>query len=284
MESGRGCLYVVATPIGNLEDITRRALRVLADAAFVAAEDTRRVRKLLSHHGIHTPTVAYHEANKHKATPEIVDRLVRGASVALVSDAGTPGIADPGNALVHAAAEAGVRVVPIPGPSALTAALSVCGFDTRRVRMLGFLPKRMSERRRVLAELADETTTTVIFDAPGRVGGTLRAMADIFPRRRVLVLREATKIFEECIRGTTAEVEAVLAERDELRGEFVFVLEGAPDAAGSGPSEDAIRARLRAVLGAGVDKRNAVSAVSAILEVPRSRVYDIAVDLAESLR
>ncbi|HQK95710.1 MAG TPA: 16S rRNA (cytidine(1402)-2'-O)-methyltransferase [Armatimonadota bacterium] len=283
MESASGCLYVVATPIGNLEDVTQRALRMLADATFVAAEDTRRVRKLLSHHGIHTPTVAYHEANKHKATPEIVDRLVRGARVALVSDAGTPGIADPGSALVRAAAEAGVRVVPIPGPSALTAALSVCGFDTRHVRMLGFLPKRLSERRRVLAGLADETATTVVFEAPGRVGDTLRAMAGIFPQRQVLLLREMTKVFEECIRGTTAEVAVVLTERGELRGEFVIVLEGAPVASGGAPSDEAVRARLHAVLGAGVDKRSAVSAVAAILEVPRSRVYDIAVDLAESL-
>jgi len=282
VESGRGCLYVVATPIGNLEDVTQRALRVLADVDLIAAEDTRRVRKLLSRHGIHTPAVAYHEANKQKASPEIIARLLGGADVALVSDAGTPGIADPGSALVRAAAGAGIRIIPVPGPSALAAALSVCGFDTRQVRMLGFMPKRLSERRRALAGLADEMATTVIFEAPGRVDGTLHAMADLFPGRQVLVLREATKVFEECIRGTAAQVAADLASRDEPRGEFVLVLEGAPASVHGAPSDEAIRARLRAVLDAGVDKRSAVSAVAAILEVPRSRVYDIAVDLAES--
>lgn len=273
-----GVLYVVATPIGNLEDISLRALRLLGEVNLIAAEDTRRTRKLLARYEIHTEVTPYHEANRERATPALMARLAQGQSIAVVTDAGTPGVSDPGCELVRAAREGGVPVVPVPGASALTAGLSVCGFDTRRVRVLGFLPKRKSERRREIGYLADDGSTVVLFEAPSRVLDTLEIMAQLVPDRRVVLLRELTKRFEQTLCGTALEVHSALSAQGQVLGEVTLVIEGAPPSDADVPN-DVIRGALIRALRAGVGKPAAIAAVAAVLEVPKSRVYDTALDL-----
>jgi len=216
-------LYLVATPIGNLEDITLRALRVLREVDLIAAEDTRTARKLLSHHGIRARLLSYNDHNKQARIPRILAALRQGA-VALVSEAGMPGISDPGQDLVAAAAEAGFPVVPIPGPSAVTAALAVSGLPTRQFTYLGFLPRRAGERRRLLASLAAEPRTIVAFESPHRLRPALADLLAVFGDRRIAVCRELTKAFEEVFRGRISDA---LERFPEPRGEFTLVIEGA---------------------------------------------------------
>jgi 16S rRNA (cytidine1402-2'-O)-methyltransferase len=225
--SGRpGTLHLVATPIGNLEDITLRALRVLREAALIAAEDTRRTRKLLARHRIPGRLVSLHENNERARTPVLVRRLLAGDTVALVSDAGTPGLSDPGTTLVAAAAAAGIPVVPIPGPSALLAALAVSGLPADPVTFLGFLPSRGADRRRELASIRTLPHTLVLFEAPHRLSETLDDLLAALGDRRIAVARELTKIHEEVYRTTLSEaVRRFSAE--PARGEFTLVIEGA---------------------------------------------------------
>ena len=208
-------LYLVATPIGNLEDITLRALRVLGEVSLIAAEDTRTVRKLLSRHGIHRQRiVSYTERNRRARIPAILTAL-RDGDVALVSEAGTPAISDPGVHLVEAAAAAGYRVAPVPGPSALTAALAASGLPARQALYLGFLPRAAGRRRKLLRELADRTETLVIFEAPHRMKQTLIDLHDLLGDRRVAVCRELTKLYEEIYRGILRQTGlAEAAERE----------------------------------------------------------------------
>ncbi len=224
-----GTLYVVATPIGNLSDITLRALEVLAAVDIIAAEDTRRSRGLLDRHGIDTPLISLHEHNEDERSAELVARLADGASVALVSDAGTPLISDPGYRLVSAAHDAGLRVVPIPGASAVPAALSVAGIATDRFVFEGFLPARANRRRERLELLAREPRTLVIFEAPHRLRATLADMREsLGASRMVTVARELTKHFETFYRGSLDQViEAVEADRAATKGELVIVVAGA---------------------------------------------------------
>ncbi len=224
-----GTLYVVATPIGNLSDITLRALEVLAAVDIIAAEDTRRSRGLLDRHGIDTPLISLHEHNEDERSAELVARLADGASVALVSDAGTPLISDPGYRLVSAAHDAGLRVVPIPGASAVPAALSVAGIATDRFVFEGFLPARANRRRERLELLAREPRTLVIFEAPHRLRATLVDMRErLGASRMVTVARELTKHFETFYRGSLDQViEAVEADRAATKGELVIVVAGA---------------------------------------------------------
>ena len=225
-----GTLYVVATPIGNLEDITLRALRVLREADLIAAEDTRRTRTLLARHGIATPTVSYFEHNKLRRGPELVARLQAGASIALVTDAGTPGISDPGFHLVRLAREAGIPVVPVPGPSAVVAALSAAGIPGDRFVFEGFLPVRPGRRLARLRALRALERPIVLYESPHRVAATLRAIEEAFGPVEVVLARELTKKFEEFRRGTPAELLAALAP-DGVRGELtVIVNPGAPSA------------------------------------------------------
>jgi 16S rRNA (cytidine1402-2'-O)-methyltransferase len=225
--SGRpGTLYLVATPIGNLEDISLRALRVLREATVIAAEDTRHTRKLLARHRIPGRLVSLHEHNEPARAPALVTRLLAGDSVALVSDAGTPGLSDPGMALVRTAADAGVPVVPIPGPSAVLAALVVSGLPAEPVTFLGFLPSRGAERRRALASIRDLPHTLVLFEAPHRLRETLEDLLQALGDRRIAVARELTKVHEEVYRATLSEtVRRFSAEAP--RGEFTLVIEGA---------------------------------------------------------
>ena len=261
-------LYVVATPIGNLEDITLRAIRILGEVDLIAAEDTRTTRRLLSRYDIHTPLTSYNEHNSSRKLPAILAALADG-DVALVSDAGTPGISDPGLALVKAAADDGVPVVSIPGPSAVVTALAVSGMQADRFLFLGFLPRRRAERRRLLASVSQLPYTLVAFETPHRLRDTLADMLDTLGDRSMTALREATKLHEETFRGTISEG---LSHFQEPRGEFTLVIEaGKPEAAL--PSAAEVEAALRAMLRAGVPAREARERVASETGLPHREVY-----------
>ena len=227
-----GRLFVCATPIGNLEDVTLRLLRTLAEVDAVAAEDTRRTRKLLTHYDIHAHLVSYHEANEPSRTAELVDRLRRGQRIALVTDAGMPAVSDPGWHLVRACIDEGIPVEVLPGPSAVLTALVVSGLPPARFAFEGFLSRKPGERRRRLEAIAQDDRTLVFFEAPGRVVAALQAMLEVFGPRRAAVARELTKVHEEVLRATLPELIAQLQGEDP-RGEVVIVVEGLPSAAGS---------------------------------------------------
>lgn len=253
MTSGRpGTLYLVATPIGNLEDISLRALRVLREVALIAAEDTRRTRKLLAHHRIPGRLVSLHEHNERARTPVLVRRLLDGDSIAVVSDAGTPGLSDPGTTLVRAAAEAGVPVVPVPGASAVLAALVASGLPAEPVTFFGFLPAGGADRRRALASMRDLPHTLVVFEAPHRLRQALDDLLEALGDRRVAAARELTKVHEEVYRGSLSEAVRHFSAHPP-RGEFTLVIEGAGrdhevDAATAGETAEAARETARGAL------------------------------------
>lgn len=220
-----GTLYIVGTPIGNLEDVTLRALRILMEVRLIAAEDTRRARKLLARYEIRTPTTSYFEHNQALKVPLIVRELAQG-DVALISEAGMPGLSDPGYELVRAVIDAGYPVVPIPGPSAITAALAVSGLPADRFLFLGFLPRRRGERRALLQSVEGFPWTLVFFEAPHRVVESLADVVEVLGDRQAVAARELTKLHEEIPRGTVSELHALLAAGD-TRGEFTFVVAGA---------------------------------------------------------
>lgn len=229
-EAGR--LYVVATPLGNLEDVSERARNVLRSVDAVAAEDTRRTRKLLSHLGVRTRLLSYHEHNEERAASAVVERIASGSDVALVSDAGTPLVADPGYRLVAACVDAGIEVTPVPGPSAAVAALSASGLPPQPFFFAGFLPRRPGARRRKLEAAAELDCTLVFYESPHRISAVLADMADVLGDRRAVVARELTKVHEEFLRGTLKELASLAAER-ELRGEIVVLVAGASSARGA---------------------------------------------------
>ncbi len=261
-------LYLVPTPIGNLEDITLRALRVLKGASLVAAEDTRTARKLLSHYGIRQRLLSYNEHNMRARTPQILAALEHG-DVALISEAGTPGISDPGYELVQAAIDAGSAVVPLPGASAVLAAIVVSGLPARRFKFLGFLPRRPGERRRLLESLKDESATLIVFESPHRLRQTLADIQSAWGDRRIAVCRELTKAFEEIFRGTLSQARGHFTEP---RGEFTVVLEGASDPAPAASLEQAA-ADLRGLRASGVSGRDAVRQVAKATGLPHRDVY-----------
>jgi 16S rRNA (cytidine1402-2'-O)-methyltransferase len=263
-----GTLHVVATPIGNLEDVTLRALRVLQEADLVLAEDTRRVRKLLERHGLKARPVSLHAHNEAARVERALAVLGEGGDVALVSDAGTPLVSDPGARLVAAALEAGQAVQPVPGPSALTAALAVAGLPAERFTFLGFLPRKAGARDALLARLRDAEETLVLFESPRRLAATLRRLAERLGPRRACVARELTKLHEETVRGTLPE----LAERfaEGARGEVTLVVAGA-EGAPAAPAE-ALDAEIRARLAAGASSRE-IAAALARPGLPRREVY-----------
>jgi 16S rRNA (cytidine1402-2'-O)-methyltransferase len=220
-------LYLVATPIGNLEDVTARALRVLRECDVVAAEDTRHSGRLLKHFDIAKPLLSYFQFNEAKRTEEILERLGRGEKVALVTDAGTPGISDPGERVVKAAIAAGFRVEPVPGPCALIAALTASGLPTDEFHFIGFLPHKSGQRRNQLAALKAVGGTLGLYESPHRIGKLLGELNEIFPDRHVVLARELTKKFEEFLRGKPADLLA-LAQKRSLKGEFVVLVAPAP--------------------------------------------------------
>jgi 16S rRNA (cytidine1402-2'-O)-methyltransferase len=223
-----GTLYLVATPIGNLEDITLRALRTLKECDVVAAEDTRRTGQLLKHFEIAKPMLSYFQFNEAKRSEEILGRLQRGEKVALVTDAGTPGISDPGERVVRAARTAGLRVESVPGPCALVAGLTASGLPTEEFHFIGFLPHKSGQRRRQLEALKVFAGTLVMYESPYRIEKLLGELAEVFPGRRVVLARELTKKFEEYLSGTPAELLEV-AKKRHLKGEFVVVVAGATE-------------------------------------------------------
>lgn len=250
--AAKGCLYVVATPIGNLDDITLRALSVLAEADLVAAEDTRHTRGLLARHGIDRPLASLHEHNEERKAAELVGRLAGGARIALVSDAGTPLVSDPGYRLVLAAVAAGIDVVAVPGPSAVTAALSVAGLPTDRFVFEGFLPARAAARRERLAALRGEARTMVFFESSHRIEDSLADIEAILGAdREMAVCRELTKQFETVLRGAAGRLrERVATDADQRRGEFVLVVAGAAEGGADWAAALALGEELRAHLGA----------------------------------
>ena len=219
----RGCLYLVATPIGNLEDITVRALRLLGEVDLVACEDTRHTVKLLNHYGIHKPTLSYHQHNEASRAPELLNRLEQGAQIVLVSDAGTPTISDPGHRLVSLCLERQIPVVPIPGPSAVIAALAASGLPTGEFLFIGFLPSRAAARRKTLRSLAKETHTLALYEAPHRLVDTLSDALDCLGRRTAVIAREITKVHEEFLRGDLAEL-LVRVQQQPVRGEITILI------------------------------------------------------------
>jgi len=262
-------LYVVATPIGNLEDITLRALRVLQEVSLIAAEDTRTTRKLLSHYGIKARLTSYHEHNKEAKIPYILDALRHG-DVALVSESGMPAVSDPGYDLVAAAAEAGVPVVAVPGPSAVVAALAVSGLPTRQFTYVGFLPRRRGERRRLLSTLTAQPQTIVSLESPHRLLAALSDLLAVLGDRRIAVCRELTKLHEEVFRGRISEA---IAHFQEPRGEFTLVLEGALQPAEVVVPTEAVLAELRQLRQQGMAPRQAVTQVAQQFGLPRRQVY-----------
>jgi 16S rRNA (cytidine1402-2'-O)-methyltransferase len=221
-----GTLYLVATPIGNLEDITLRALRTLRECDAVAAEDTRRTGQLLKHFGIAKPLLSCFQFNEARRSQEIIERLRRGEKIALVTDAGSPGISDPGERVVRAAIAAGLRLEPVPGPSALVAALTASGLPTQEFHFVGFLPHKSGQRRARLEQLKTVPGTLVLYESPYRVAKLLAELAEVFPERQVVLARELTKKFEEYLRGHPAELLGAVARRS-LKGEFVALVGGA---------------------------------------------------------
>jgi 16S rRNA (cytidine1402-2'-O)-methyltransferase len=268
-----GTLYVVATPIGNLEDITSRALRVLRDSFLIACEDTRRTGILLRAHQISTATTSFFEQNERRKGQRILQLLRDGHDVALVSDAGTPGISDPGYRLVRDARAEGLSVVPVPGPSAVVAALSVSGLPSDRFLFVGFLPPRAGARRRALEELADTTATLVVYESPLRVLDTLAEMAAVFGEREAFLCREATKRHEEYVSGPLTALHALLAGREAVKGEIVLVVAGAA-AAPAAPGVDPVTL-YRTLAGEGRTRRDAVKEVARALGLPAREVYRI---------
>lgn len=266
-----GTLFVVGTPIGNLEDLTPRARRVLGEVDVIACEDTRRTGLLLSRLGVDRPRlVSFFEGNQARRVPEILAMLADGAAVAMVTDAGMPAVSDPGFTLVRACAERGIATVAVPGVSAVTAALAVSGLPCDRFVFEGFLPRSGKARRDRLAAISSEPRTVVVFESPRRAAATLEDLAAADPARRAAVCRELTKAHEEVVRGTVAEVTAELRGRGEIRGEIVVVLDGARPL--GTPSEDAVEI-ARGLEARGMRKRDAAREASSRTGVPAREVY-----------
>jgi len=261
-------LYIVATPIGNLEDITLRALRVLREVKLIAAEDTRSARRLLAAHQIKTPVTSYYEHNKDSKLPHLLDRL-QEHDLALISDAGMPGISDPGYELVKAAVEHGLPVVPIPGPSAITTAVAASGLPAGEFIYIGFLPRRSGQRKRLLDSLAGQPRTIVAFEAPHRVAASLQDILSAMGDRRVTIARELTKVHEEVFRGTVSQA---LERFVQPRGEFTLVIAEAAEKPADTPPDD-IDAEFRRMRRSGRHAREAIAELSTRTRVPRKRLY-----------
>ncbi|MGH9531239.1 MAG: 16S rRNA (cytidine(1402)-2'-O)-methyltransferase [Terriglobales bacterium] len=266
-------LYVVATPIGNLEDITLRALRVLKEADLIACEDTRHTRKLLDHYGITTPTISYHEHNEAERAAELVDKLEAGTRIALVSDAGMPGISDPGYRVIALAIRHKIPVVPIPGPSAVMAALAASGLPTDSFRFAGFLPAKQGQRRKALEQVRDSESTEVFYEAPHRLVECMEDVVEVLgPERPVVIAREITKLHEEFLRGPAAEVLAAVRAQT-VRGEItVLIGKAEPGGTKAGPAR--IGERLAQVMREqDLDEKAALKVVARELGLSRSEAY-----------
>jgi len=270
-----GTLYIVSTPIGNLEDITLRAIRILREVDAIACEDTRQTRKLLDHFGIAKAMVSYHDHNEAARAVELVEKLEAGANVALVSDAGTPLVSDPGYRLVHAAIAAGISVVPVPGPSAMISALAGSGLATDSFRFCGFLPPKSTQRRKVFEQMRGEGCTLIFFEAPHRVLEALEDVAAVLGAREVVIARELTKVHEEFLRGTAAEVHGKLAARPSIKGEITLLIGKASVRARIGEAEGAvpIADAVRALEQQGVSRMDAIKQVAKARGISKRECY-----------
>jgi len=268
-----GTLYVVATPIGNLEDITLRALRVLKEVDVIAAEDTRHTQILLSHYGIRTPLTSYHEHNEKTKARQLMSRLERGEQIALVSDAGTPAISDPGYRLAVEAIRGGIPVIPIPGASALTAVLSAGGLPTDRFVFDGFLPAKKQERRARLRALSSETRTLVIYEAPHRLTETLNDLVEILGDRETVLAREVSKVHEEFLRGGLTEVAKQIAGR-EIKGELTLLIGGSRGQ--SEVSQEQIEKEIRKLKDDGLRVKEIAEILGEKYGYPKKEIYRLA--------
>ena len=274
MSQTQGTLYLVATPIGNLEDITRRARRVLAEVAVVACEDTRRTRALLEHFGIKARTLSYHEHNERERAAELVSMLEAGASVAVVTDAGTPGVSDPGYRVVRACAERGLRVVPVPGAAAFVAALTASGLPTDEFYFGGFLPPRTHARRARLAEVRALRATLVFYETPHRVAQALADAREVLGEREAAVARELTKLHEEIVRGRLSELAARFSDK-QARGELVLVIDRKviEEEGAAAATEASVAERVATFEAEGLDARAALKRAARELGLTRDEAY-----------
>ena len=266
-----GTLYIVATPIGNLEDITFRAIRILQEVDLIAAEDTRNSSKLTAKYDINTKLVSYHKFNEKQRTEFLIDKLKSGKSIAVISDAGTPGISDPSQIIVKECIKNEIPVIPIPGPSAIITALSASGLSTENISFFGFLPKSKSKQTEFLQNLISRKETLIFYESPKRVKQTLQTFLEIFGTRQVVVSKELTKIYETFFRGTIKEVLSQLDETN-LKGEFVILLEGAEERE---ISDSEIEKLLREKISLGLSKREAVKEISKSINIKKNRVYQV---------
>jgi 16S rRNA (cytidine1402-2'-O)-methyltransferase len=281
--SKKGSLYVVATPIGNLEDITLRALRVLKEVSLIAAEDTRRTKKLLNAYEIHTPLMSLYDQVERSKSPILISKMKEGEDIAYVSDAGTPGISDPGYILINQALADGIRVIPVPGPSAVVTALSAAGLPMGSFIFIGFISGGQTKRRHLLESLANETRTLVFYESPRRIMNLLKEISDIFGNRQVVLARELTKVFEEIQRGKVDELLERLHDR-HLKGEITLII------AGKGKGEDAHSPVLTGInsrfielgkTGADLSTKDVIRKISAETGIPRKKVYQEVLRLIE---
>jgi 16S rRNA (cytidine1402-2'-O)-methyltransferase len=271
-------LYVVGTPIGNLEDITFRAVRILQTVDIIAAEDTRHTGKLLQHFQVKTPQVSYHEHNRTSRIPELLEHLINDKAIALVSDAGMPGISDPGYELVKACIEAGISVVPIPGASAAITALSAAGLPTDRFVFEGFLPAKTQQRQEHLESLQTESRTLIFYESPHRLRDTLQDLAKVWGSDRQIVLcRELTKLYEEFWRGTIAEAIAHYSQR-EPQGEYTLVVAGIP-ASQPQLTEEELKAELKQLISQGISRSQASRQLAKFTSLPRRELYQLALSI-----
>jgi 16S rRNA (cytidine1402-2'-O)-methyltransferase len=272
-EKRKGVLYVVATPIGNLEDITYRAVRILQEVELIACEDTRHARKLLEHYEIKKPTVSYHEHNELERARELVAKLAEGCSIALVSDAGMPGISDPGYRVVKLAIEEGISVVPVPGASALVSALAASGLPTDAFEFRGFLPAKSGQRRTVLETLQGTQHTVVFYEAPHRILESLQEIVRLLgPQRPVVIARELTKIHEEFIRGAAGEVLESLAAR-ELKGEITLLIGKSESLQAPADSAPDLATRMEQMMQHGMDEKSALKTLAKEQRLSKSELY-----------
>jgi 16S rRNA (cytidine1402-2'-O)-methyltransferase len=272
-----GILYIVSTPIGNLEDITLRALRILKEVNIIAAEDTRHSQKLLSKYDIHTPLTSYHDHNKEEKAPVLVAKMLDGQTVALISDAGTPGISDPGYFLINLAVDQKIPVIPIPGATAAIAALSVSGLPTDSFVFEGFLPSKHTARLKRLEELKTEKRTLVFYEAPHRIIATVDDILNILGDRKAVVTRELTKVHEEAIRGSMTEILARL-NSGSTKGEFTIILHGATET----PAEQHLDTKeylKNLMLHRGLSKKEAIAVAAEELGLPKKEVYKESLEL-----
>jgi 16S rRNA (cytidine1402-2'-O)-methyltransferase len=270
-----GTLYLIATPIGNLEDITHRAVRLLGQVEVIACEDTRHTKKLLNHYGISTRTISYHEHNERERSVELIERLKSGADVAVVSDAGTPGISDPGFRLARIAIDSDVQVVPVPGASALISALVASGLPTDEFFFGGFLPARSGARRARLAELRSLPATLIFYEGPHRIAATLKDALEMLGERQAVVARELTKMHEEIARGNLSELAARFSNPESARGEMVLIIDRTvmPNESAQNQSDTSVSELVTEFEANGLDHRAALKKAARKLGLSRDEAY-----------